>query len=109
MSMHSNSHLGISLIAMAHAAAATPHLTYACDTHYPWSQTQDEVVVGGRVEIKDGYVAIPDRGGLGVDIDHDQLARGRERYAKCNYRKRDDVLEMRKHVDPNWQRVLPRW
>jgi glucarate dehydratase len=109
MSMHSNSHLGISLMAMAHAAAATPHLTYACDTHYPWSQTQDEVVVGGRVEIKDGYVAIPDRGGLGVDIDHDQLARGRERYAKCNYRKRDDGLEMHKHVAPNWQRVLPRW
>jgi glucarate dehydratase len=109
MSMHSNSHLGISLLAMAHAAAATPHLTYACDTHYPWSQTEDEVVVGGRVPIKDGCVAIPERGGLGVDLDHDQLARGRERYAKCNYRKRDDTLEMQKHVDPNWQRVLPRW
>jgi glucarate dehydratase len=109
MSMHSNSHLGVSLMAMAHAAAATPHLTYACDTHYPWSQTEDEVVAGGRVEIKDGCVAIPERGGLGVDLDHDQLARGRERYAKCNYRKRDDVLEMQKHVDPTWQRILPRW
>ena len=36
LSMHSNSHLGVSLMAMAHVAAATPHLTYACDTHYPW-------------------------------------------------------------------------
>ena len=66
-------------------------------------------VRSGRVPIKDGCVTILERGGLGVDLDYDQLARGRERYASCNYRKRDDVLEMRKHVDPNWQRVLPRW
>ena len=25
------------------------------------------------------------------------------------YRKRDDEAEMRKHVDPHWKRVLPRW
>lgn len=35
MSMHSNSHLGISLMAMTHVAASIPNLTYACDTHYP--------------------------------------------------------------------------
>src|SRR5437763_1794152 len=46
---------------------------------------------------------------LGVELDQDQLARGRERYRKCKYRKRDDEAEMRKHVDPNWRRVLPRW
>ena len=40
LSMHSNSHLGVSLAAMTHLAAATPTLTYACDTHYPW-KTQD--------------------------------------------------------------------
>lgn len=109
LSMHSNSHLGISMMAMAHVAAATPHLTYACDTHYPWSQAKDEVVAGGRVPIIDGCVRIPERGGLGVELDHDQVARGRERYAKCPYRKRDDEAEMRKHVDPNWRRILPRW
>lgn len=31
LSMHSNSHLGISLAAMTHLAAATPNLTYDCD------------------------------------------------------------------------------
>ncbi len=109
LSMHSNSHLGISLMAMAHVAAATPHLTYACDTHYPWQSALDEVVLGGRIPIKNGCVRILDRPGLGVELDHDQLARGRERYAKCPYRKRDDEWEMRKHVDPAWKRVLPRW
>jgi glucarate dehydratase len=109
LSMHSNTHLGVSLMAMTHVAAATPHLTYACDTHYPWQSAKDEVVLGGRVPIVNGCVRIADKPGLGVTLDYDQLARGRERYAKCKYRKRDDEAEMRKHVDGNWKRILPRW
>jgi glucarate dehydratase len=109
LSMHSNSHLGVSLMAMTHVAAACPNLTYACDTHYPWQSSADEVVAGGRIPIENGSVRIPDKPGLGVELDYDQLARGRERYRKLPYRKRDDAAEMRKHVDPNWKRVLPRW
>ena len=109
LSMHSNSHLGVSLMAMAHVAAATPHLTYACDTHYPWQSKEDEVVDGGRVPIKDGCVEISEKPGLGVDLDYDQLERGKERYEQVPYKKRDDAAEMRKRVDPNWKRVLPRW
>ena len=109
LSMHSNSHLGVSLMAMAHVAAATPNLTYACDTHYPWQSAEDEIVDGGRVPIVDGCVAIPEKPGLGVELDYDRLAKGRERYEKLSYRNRDDEAEMRKHVDPNWKRILPRW
>ena len=109
LSMHSNSHLGVSLMAMAHVASATAHLTYDCDTHYPWQSGIDEIVEGGRVPIANGCVEIPDKPGLGVNLDYDQLARGKERYEKCPYRKRDDAAEMRKYVDPNWERILPRW
>jgi glucarate dehydratase len=109
LSMHSNNHLGVSMMIMAHAAAACPHLSYACDTHYPWQTEQDEVVLGGRVRISGGCIEIGDKPGLGVELDYDQLARGRERYDKLPYRKRDDEAEMRKHVDPNWKRILPRW
>ncbi len=109
LSMHSNSHLGISLMAMTHVAAACPNLTYACDTHYPWQSSTDEVVAGGRVPIENGCVLIPNKPGLGVELDYDQLARGRERYARLPYRKRDDEAEMRQRVDPNWSRILPRW
>src|SRR4029077_3208668 len=42
LSMHSKSPLGISLAAMVPLAAATPNLTYACDTHWPW-KTEDVV------------------------------------------------------------------
>ena len=109
LSMHSNSHLGVSLMAMTHVAAATMHLSYACDTHYPWQSAKDEIVAGGRVPIVNGCVRIPDKPGLGVELDYDQVARGRERFEKMPYRKRDDEAEMRKHVDPNWKRTLPRW
>ncbi len=109
LSMHSNSHLGISLMAMAHVAAATPHLTYACDTHYPWQSEKDEVVTGGRIDIKHGCVTIPEKPGLGVDLDFDQLARGKERYGRISYKKRDDEAEMRRRIDPGWKRLLPRW
>jgi glucarate dehydratase len=109
VSMHSNNHLGVSMMTMVHAAAAAPHVLYACDTHYPWQTEQDEVIVGGRVKFIDGAVPIPDKAGLGVELDYDQLARGREIYDKLPYRKRDDEAEMRQHVDPNWKRILPRW
>jgi glucarate dehydratase len=109
MSMHSNSHLGVSLMAMTHVAAACPLLTHACDTHYPWQTETDEIVAGGRIRFRDGAVEIPDKPGLGVELDYDQLARGRERYDNIPFRKRDDEAEMRKHVDANWKRVLPRW
>lgn len=109
LSMHSNSHLGISLMAMAHVAAATPHLTYACDTHYPWQSAKDEVVAGGKIRIQDGCVTIPDKPGLGVELDYDQLERGKELYRRIPYKKRDDEAEMRKHVDASWKRMLPRW
>jgi glucarate dehydratase len=109
LSMHSNSHLGVSLMAMTHVAAACPHLTFACDTHYPWQTEKDEIVEGGRIRFENGAVRIPDKPGLGVTLDYDQLARGCERYEKIPLRKRDDEAEMRQHVDPNWRRVLPRW
>jgi glucarate dehydratase len=109
MSMHSNNHLGVSLMAMTHAAAACPNLTYACDTHYPWQTEIDEIVEGGRIQFHEGSVRIPDKPGLGIEIDRDQLARGCERYDGLTYRKRDDEAEMQKHIDPNWKRTLPRW
>lgn len=108
LSMHSNTHLGVSLMAMAHAAACTPSLTYVCDTHYPW-QTSSEIVKGGRIKFDRGRIRIPDKPGLGVELDYDQLAVARERYTRCGYQKRDDSAEMRRCVDPNWQRNLPRW
>ncbi|HEU5329825.1 MAG TPA: enolase C-terminal domain-like protein, partial [Thermomicrobiales bacterium] len=102
VSMHSNSHLGISLMAMAHVAAAIPNLTYACDTHYPWQV--EEVIVGGKRQFTDGTLALDDTPGLGVELDEDALARLHEQYLTCGLAKRDDVAEMQK-IQPGWQPV----
>jgi glucarate dehydratase len=109
VSMHSNNHLGVSMMIMAHACAVSPAMLFACDTHYPWQTEQDEVLVGGRVKFVDGAVEMPAKPGLGIELDLDQVARLEERYHKLPYRKRDDAAEMRQHVDPTWQRILPRW
>ncbi|WP_372665638.1 glucarate dehydratase family protein [Amycolatopsis kentuckyensis] len=105
LSMHSNSHLGISLAAMVQVAAATPHLTYACDTHWPWKV--EDVIEPGVLSFRDGAVAVPTAPGLGVKLDEDALAGLHENYVRCGLTKRDDVTYMRKYVsgfEPNTAR-----
>jgi glucarate dehydratase len=106
LSMHSNSHLGISLAAMVHLAGATPNLTYACDTHWPW-KTED-VVKDGALAFVDGSVPVPTGPGLGVEIDEDSLAALHEQYVTCGIRDRDDTGYMQT-VDPNFALASPRW
>ncbi len=106
LSMHSNSHLGISLAAMVHLGAAIPNLKYALDTHYPWQS--DEVIVGGRLKFEDGSVQVPAGPGLGVELDRDKLAALHQNYLDCGLTKRDDEVEMQK-IEPGWKFELVRW
>jgi glucarate dehydratase len=106
LSMHSNSHLGISLAAMVQLAAAVPNLTYACDTHWPW-KTED-VVAGQPFSFGGGAIAVPDRPGLGVELDRDALGALHEQYLACGLRNRDDTGYMQQVV-PSYERRQPRW
>jgi glucarate dehydratase len=108
LSMHSNTHLGISLAAMTHVAATVPNLDYACDSHYPW-QTED--VITERHVFEDGRLAVSDRPGLGVDLDRAALATLHQRWLDDDgsMRDRDDAAAMRK-ADPQWRTPsVPRW
>lgn len=106
LSMHSNSHLGISLAAMVHLGAALPKMPYALDTHYPWQS--DEVIIGGRIKFSDGSVVVPDGPGLGVELDKVALARLHQNYINCGLKKRNDEIEMQKKV-PGWKFQSTRW
>jgi len=108
VSMHSNSHLGISLMAMTHVAAAVPNLSYACDTHYPWQEPDEEVIKGGKLPIVDGCVKVTRTPGLGVELDYDQLAKLNDQYLSCGIRSRNDVTQMQKY-DPSWKALKPRF
>ncbi|MEZ0072324.1 glucarate dehydratase family protein [Planotetraspora sp. GP83] len=107
LSMHSNSHLGISLAAMTHLAAATPAITHDCDTHTPWQDGQD-VIAPGALRFVDGAVPVPDGPGLGVELDRDALAVMNEQYEKCGVRSRDDTTYMQS-FDPSFSARRPRW
>jgi glucarate dehydratase len=106
LSMHSNSHLGISLAAMTHLAAATPNLGYAVDTHTPWQSGVD--VVADPLVITEGSAAVPDTPGLGVTLDDDALARLHENWIRCGIRERDDT-GYRQRVEPGYVKRRPRW
>src|SRR5580692_7939250 len=106
VSMHSDPHLGISLAAMTHLAAATPNLGYACDTHYPWRH--EDVIAGSPLPFSGGSIRVPDAPGLGVELDRDALAALHEQYLRCGVRERDDTGYMRT-VDPSYRHIRPRW
>jgi glucarate dehydratase len=106
ISMHSNSHLGISLAAMTHVAATIPNLAYACDTHYPWQH--EEVIEGGKLAFSGGTLAPPPGPGLGVRLDRPALARLHRQYLDCGIRTRNDTAEMHKY-DPSFNPARPRF
>ncbi|GAA2980874.1 enolase C-terminal domain-like protein [Streptomyces fulvorobeus] len=108
LSMHSNTHLGISLAAMTHVAATVPDLGYACDSHYPW-QTED--VITTRHVFRDGRLTVSDAPGLGVELDRERLAALHRRWLDDDgaMRERDDVAAMRV-ARPWWTAPpVPRW
>jgi glucarate dehydratase len=108
LSMHSNSHLGISLAAMVHLASATPNLDYACDTHWPWKDAGEDVIAPGVLSFANGSVAVPTAPGLGVELDRDALARLHEQYLACGLRNRDDTGYMQS-IQPDYELQSPRW
>lgn len=106
VSLHSNTHLGVSLATMAHVAAAMPELTHPIDTHAPWL---GEDVVTDPIRIEDGWLTVPDAPGLGVDIDRDALTALHERWKGSTIRDRDDVAAMAVAA-PGYRRpTMPKW
>ncbi|NHD19529.1 MULTISPECIES: enolase C-terminal domain-like protein [unclassified Actinopolyspora] len=106
LSMHSNTHLGISLAAMTQAAACVRGRLHACDTHRPW---QGEDVVTRPHRFVEGAVAVSDEPGLGVELDREALDRLHRRWLDSDVRGRDDVAAMRA-ADPEWTMPpAPRW
>lgn len=101
MSMHSNSHLGISLAAMTHAAAAA-RISYACDTHYPWGAS-DDIVQPGPLQFDRGQVMVPDGPGLGVELNQAAVDRLHRQYLKLGREHRNDAAYAQR-ISPDFAR-----
>ncbi|MGB3481620.1 MAG: enolase C-terminal domain-like protein [Mycobacterium sp.] len=96
---HSNNHFDVSLAMFTHVAAAAPGEITAIDTHWIWQDGQRITVQ--PYQITDGWLTVPDRPGLGVDLDLDAVAAAHELYQKEGLGSRDDALAMQ-YLVPGW-------
>ena len=98
--VHSSGELGIQLATMLHLGAALPNLNFAADAHYHY--LQDDLIVGGKLECKDGCFTLPEGPGLGVELDRVKLAQYAELYKELGGYAYD-----RDPGRPNWYSIMP--
>lgn len=89
---HSNNHFDISLAMFTHVAAAAPGRITAIDTHWIWQDGQR--LTREPLQIKAGTVRVPDRPGLGIDIDMAQIESAHATYNRLPSGARDDAAAM---------------
>ena len=98
---HSNNHFDISLAMFTHVAAAVPGKVTAIDTHWIW-QEGTERLTKEPMQIRDGHIQIPNKPGLGIEIDMEQVQKAHELYLKEGLGARDDAMSMQ-YLIPGWK------
>jgi glucarate dehydratase len=96
---HSNNHFDISLAMFTHVAAAAPGKVTAIDTHWIWQDGQR--LTREPFRIVNGAIELPDRPGLGVEVDMERIETAHALYQKLGLGARDDRIAMQFLV-PGW-------
>jgi glucarate dehydratase len=89
---HSNNHFDISLSMFTHVAAAAPGNITAIDTHWIWQEGQRLTI--DPFIIRHGKLAVPDRPGLGIEVDMAQIEQAHTLYRQLAGGTRDDGIGM---------------
>jgi glucarate dehydratase len=97
---HSNNHFDISLAMFTHCAAAAPGHITAIDTHWIWQD--GERLTREPFRIVGGRVAVPERPGLGVEIDMAEVEKHHRLYREHALGARDDAVAMQ-YLVPGWK------
>jgi glucarate dehydratase len=97
---HSNNHFDISLAMFTHCAAAAPGKITAIDTHWIWQE--GEQLTREPLKITKGKVAVPQKPGLGVEIDMTQVEKHHRLYQEKALGARDDAVAMQ-YLIPGWK------
>lgn len=97
---HSNNHFDVSLAMFTHVAAAAPGNITAIDTHWIW-QEAEERLTREPLLIRGGYVAVPERPGLGIEIDMERVMAAHALYSTLGPGARDDAMAMQ-YLVPGW-------
>ncbi len=96
---HSNNHFDVSLAMFTHVAAAAPGKVTAIDTHWIWQDGQR--LTKAPLQIEGGFVKVPTRGGLGVELDMDEVEKAHQLYLKHGLGARNDAQAMQ-YLIPGW-------
>ena len=96
---HSNNHFDVSLAMFTHVGAAAPGEITALDTHWIWQDGQG--LTREPLQIRDGAIAVPTSGGLGVELDRDRLAEAHALHVEHGLGQRDDAAAMQ-YLVPGW-------
>lgn len=98
---HSNNHFDISLAMFTHVGAAAPGNIAALDTHWIWQEGQERLTKD-PFKIVGGMVTVPDKPGLGVEIDMAQIEKAHKLYVENCLGARDDAVAMQ-YLIPGWR------
>ena len=97
---HSNNHFDVSLAMFTHVAAAAPGQVTAIDTHWIWQEGQR--LTREPLRIEGGHIQVPQRPGLGIDIDMAQVEAAHQLYLQHGLGARDDAVAMQ-YLMPGWK------
>ncbi|ARP95945.1 glucarate dehydratase [Bordetella genomosp. 13] len=97
---HSNNHFDVSLAMFTHVGAAAPGRVTAIDTHWIWQDGQ--YLTRNPLQIRNGYVELPQTGGLGIELDMDAVERAHALYRQHGLGARDDAMAMQ-FLIPGWK------
>ena len=97
---HSNNHFDISLAMFTHVAAAAPGRITAIDTHWIWQDGQR--LTKEPLRITAGKIRVPDKPGLGIEVDMRQIEKAHELYVSGGLSGRDDAAAMQ-YLIPGWR------
>ena len=90
---HSNNHFDISLAMVVQCAAAIPGKMNGIDTHWIWQEGRERLTKE-PMQIVDGYIELPKKGGLGIEVDREQILKAHKLYVDNNLGARDDAIGM---------------
>jgi glucarate dehydratase len=98
---HSNNHFDISLAMFTHVGAAAPGKIAALDTHWIWQEGQERLTKE-PFKIVGGMVTVPDKPGLGVEVDMGQIEKAHKLYMEHGLGARNDAMAMQ-YLIPDWK------
>jgi len=97
---HSNNHFDVSLAMFTHVAAAAPGKITAIDTHWIWQD--GERLTKEPFKIEGGLVKVPEKPGLGVELDMEHVEAAHRLYREKALGARDDAAAMQ-YLIPGWK------